>query len=66
MADPRFLDTYEKVFSNSALVLAGIDELRAISDIVRSAGDTGHAEYKMDVSVVRGLEYYTGPVFEGS
>jgi histidyl-tRNA synthetase len=63
VADPGFLDTYAKVFANSALVLAGIDELRAISDIVRSAG-YGTRRIKIDVSVVRGLEYYTGPVFE--
>jgi histidyl-tRNA synthetase len=63
VADPRFLDTYAKIFANSALALAGIDELRTISDIVRSAG-YGTRRIKMDVSVVRGLEYYTGPVFE--
>ena len=38
VADPRFLDTYTKVFANNSLVLEGIDELRTISDIVRSAG----------------------------
>jgi histidyl-tRNA synthetase len=63
VADPRFLDTYAEVFSNNALVLAGIDELRTISDVVRSAG-YGTRRIKVDVSVVRGLEYYTGPVFE--
>jgi histidyl-tRNA synthetase len=63
VADPRFLDTYTKVFANNSLVLEGIDELRTISDIVRSAG-YGTRRIKMDVSVVRGLEYYTGPVFE--
>jgi histidyl-tRNA synthetase len=45
------------------LTLAGIDELRAISDIVRSAG-YGTRRIRLDVSIVRGLEYYTGPVFE--
>ena len=34
-----------------------------ISDIVRSAG-YGTRRIRIDVSVVRGLEYYTGPVFE--
>jgi histidyl-tRNA synthetase len=63
VADPRFLDTYAKIFANSALALAGIDELRTVSDIVRSSG-YGTSRIKMDVSVVRGLEYYTGPVFE--
>jgi histidyl-tRNA synthetase len=63
VADPRFLDTYEKIFAGSALVREGISELRAISDIVRSAG-YGTRRIKIDISVVRGLEYYTGPVFE--
>ncbi len=63
VADPRFLDTYAKIFASSSLVLEGIDELRTISDIVRSAG-YGTRRIKVDVSVVRGLEYYTGPVFE--
>jgi histidyl-tRNA synthetase len=63
VADPRFLDTYEKLFSGNELVLAGIDELRAISNIVRSAG-YGTRRIRIDVSVIRGLEYYTGPVYE--
>jgi len=63
VADPRFLDTYEKLFQGNELVLAGIDELRAISNIVRSAG-YGTRRIRIDVSVVRGLEYYTGPVYE--
>jgi histidyl-tRNA synthetase len=63
VADSRFLDTYAKIFANSPLALAGIEELRNISDIVRSAG-YGTRRIRIDVSVVRGLEYYTGPVFE--
>ncbi|MCP3374715.1 histidine--tRNA ligase [Bradyrhizobium cajani] len=63
VADPRFLDTYEQVFQHSPLVLEGINELRSISKIVRSAG-YGTRRIKIDVSVVRGLEYYTGPVYE--
>jgi histidyl-tRNA synthetase len=63
IANPRFLDTYDSVFANSPLVHAGTRELREISNIVRSAG-YGTKRIKMDVSVVRGLEYYTGPVYE--
>jgi histidyl-tRNA synthetase len=63
VANPRFLDTYEKLFLNSSLVSDGIRELREISEIVRSAG-YGTKRIKIDVSVVRGLEYYTGPVYE--
>ena len=63
VADPRFLDTYAKVFGNNPSVLTGINELKSISDLVRSSG-YGTRRIRMDVSVVRGLEYYTGPVFE--
>jgi histidyl-tRNA synthetase len=63
VADPRFLDTYKEVFADSPLALMGIEELRNISDIARSAG-YGTRRIRIDVSVVRGLEYYTGPVFE--
>jgi histidyl-tRNA synthetase len=63
IASPRLLDTYDNVFSNSSLVHSGTKELREISNIVRSAG-YGTKRIKTDVSVVRGLEYYTGPVYE--
>ena len=38
VADPRFLDTFSKIFANSPLALEGIEELRNISNIVRNAG----------------------------
>jgi histidyl-tRNA synthetase len=41
---------------------AGFDELDAIRDLVSVAGYDGRIQ--IDPSVVRGLEYYTGPVFE--
>ncbi|MDB5590473.1 MAG: histidine--tRNA ligase [Enterovirga sp.] len=41
----------------------GADELAAIAALVRAAG-YGPDRIAMDPSVVRGLEYYTGPVFE--
>lgn len=63
VGNPRFLDTYEEIFSNSALVSEGARELKEISKIIRSAG-YGTRRIKIDVSVVRGLEYYTGPVYE--
>ncbi len=63
VADPRFLETYSQLFPKSELVQAAISELRTISDIVRSAG-YGTRRVRIDPSIVRGLEYYTGPVFE--
>jgi histidyl-tRNA synthetase len=41
----------------------GISELRSIADLVHAAG-YDEARVKIDPSVVRGLEYYTGPVYE--
>jgi histidyl-tRNA synthetase len=63
IADPRFLDTYERLFPESALINTALTELRDISSFVRSAG-YGTKRIKIDISVVRGLEYYTGPVYE--
>ncbi len=41
----------------------GVQEIREIEHIVRGAG-YGPDRIRIDPSVVRGLEYYTGPVFE--
>ena len=41
----------------------GIDELRTISELAIAAG-YGDGRIQIEPSVVRGLEYYTGPVFE--
>jgi histidyl-tRNA synthetase len=42
---------------------AGVDELNAMQALFDAAG-YGPEKIKIDPSVVRGLEYYTGPVFE--
>jgi histidyl-tRNA synthetase len=41
----------------------GISELRSISSLIEAAG-YGADRIRIDPSVVRGLEYYTGPVYE--
>jgi histidyl-tRNA synthetase len=46
-----------------ALRNAGLNELREIEELVLSAGYSAD-RIRIDPSVVRGLEYYTGPVFE--
>jgi histidyl-tRNA synthetase len=48
---------------DNELILEAMTELRQISDLVR-AGGYGSRRIRFDPSVVRGLEYYTGPVFE--
>jgi len=41
----------------------GVETLAAISNELAAAG-LGEARVRIDLSVIRGLEYYTGPVFE--
>src|SRR5262249_26371957 len=50
-------------FGNNRTSLQGIDELNHIHTLCKAAGyDDGRI--RIDPSVVRGLEYYTGPVYE--
>jgi len=51
------------VLGGNERAVAGMDELSHMSDLVRAAG-YGSDRIAFDTSVVRGLEYYTGPVFE--
>ncbi|WP_158812773.1 histidine--tRNA ligase [Methylocapsa sp. S129] len=48
---------------DSSIGQEGIDELEAIAKLCRAA-DYGPGRIIFESSVVRGLEYYTGPVFE--
>jgi histidyl-tRNA synthetase len=50
-------------FGGNATSLEGIAELENIQTLVEAAG-YGPDRIRVDPSVVRGLEYYTGPVFE--
>ncbi len=50
-------------FSGSDLLTQGLDELERIAEFAK-AGRFGSKRIRIDPSVVRGLEYYTGPVFE--
>jgi histidyl-tRNA synthetase len=53
------------LFDKSVLLSDGLGELEQITDIIEAAGyDDGRIV--IDPSVVRGLEYYTGPVFEAN
>ena len=50
-------------FNDTEIGKAGLDELDQIGRLVEAAG-YGPDRIRIDPSVVRGLEYYTGPVFE--
>jgi histidyl-tRNA synthetase len=57
------LDGMTTHFGANETSRAGVDELKLISELVEAAG-YGRDRISIDPSVVRGLEYYTGPVYE--
>jgi len=58
-----FLKMLRGKMDSDGLFDAGLQELIEIEKLVRAAG-YGTRRIRIDPSVVRGLEYYTGPVFE--
>jgi histidyl-tRNA synthetase len=58
----RFCEQWLGVDANDKL-RDGLSELRAIAQLCQFAGYEGD-RIRIDPSVVRGLEYYTGPVYE--
>jgi histidyl-tRNA synthetase len=65
------LDTVRLLRANfqNDIYQQGLDELQAIGELVESAGYAATSKNPdvrvlIDTSVVRGLEYYTGPVYE--
>ena len=61
----RFATIQELVhhFGDSQTARNGFHELEQVAELVDAAG-YGVDRFRIDPSVVRGLEYYTGPVFE--
>ena len=62
----RVEDTFEKLrgaVGASAIGNQGIEELQQIADLLEAQG-YGPDRIEIDPSVVRGLGYYTGPVYE--
>lgn len=57
------LDALSKLVGNTTIGKDGIKELREIDEVLNACG-FGASRVKFDTSVVRGLGYYTGPVFE--
>jgi histidyl-tRNA synthetase len=58
----KTLEALAPTVAGSAAGEAGLAELAQIASLVEAAG--GEGRVVIDPSVVRGLEYYTGPVFE--
>jgi histidyl-tRNA synthetase len=63
VSNQQTLELWERAFNDSPAALAGIRELREMARHCEAAG-YGTRRIRIDPSVVRGLEYYTGPVFE--
>jgi len=59
----HLLDNWEHHLAKSPAGMEALAELRAIVELVQGAG-YGSKRIRIDPSVVRGLEYYTGPVYE--
>jgi histidyl-tRNA synthetase len=60
---PQTLTNLRAAVGGSAIGLEGVAELEQIADLVAAQG-YGPDRIVIDPSVVRGLGYYTGPVFE--
>lgn len=57
------LDNWKSMLSSSSIALEGILELEQMNRLVEAAGYRSR-RFMISPTVVRGLEYYTGPVFE--
>jgi histidyl-tRNA synthetase len=57
------LDNVEDVLMNFPIAVEGINELREMAEHLEML-DVPAANYEFDFTVVRGLGYYTGPIFE--
>jgi histidyl-tRNA synthetase len=58
----KVLDEWDNFVGASDIGRQAIDELRVVANLVGAAGYETKVKFASDV--VRGLEYYTGPVFE--
>ncbi|NVO17008.1 MAG: histidine--tRNA ligase [Rhodoplanes sp.] len=57
------LQQFGSLSDSNALIDNGVEELRAIAELVSASG-YDETRIRIDETVVRGLEYYTGPVYE--
>ncbi len=57
------LDEFQEVLKGSKVGQEGVEELRVMAEIFEECRKSEYIEF--DISLARGLDYYTGPVFEG-
>jgi histidyl-tRNA synthetase len=58
------LDEFKERISKSDVGREGVSELEVMASVFEAAGVKDHIRF--DMALARGLDYYTGPVFEGS
>jgi histidyl-tRNA synthetase len=58
----KTLDEFASLLQGSETGLAGVEELKLMAEIFAETGVEEFTEF--DMSLARGLDYYTGPVFE--
>lgn len=63
LRNSKLIDGINYTFADNLLAQAGVRELRDMESAFSAAG-YGTRRIRIDPSVVRGLEYYTGPVYE--
>lgn len=61
--NPQVLERLETLSGNNELAGQGLAELRELDSLVKSSG-ANPANFRIDPSIARGLDYYTGSVFE--
>ena len=59
----KTLNQFRELLEGSEFGIEGVDELTLMAEIFEESGITKWIEF--DMSLARGLDYYTGPVFEG-
>jgi len=59
----KVLEKFRGLLKGSAIGIEGVDELVLMAEIFEESGVSDLIEF--DMSLARGLDYYTGPVFEG-
>jgi histidyl-tRNA synthetase len=57
------LEKFRGLLEGSVIGFEGVDELTLMAEIFEESGVSKWVEF--DMSLARGLDYYTGPVFEG-
>lgn len=59
----KVLEKFRGLLEGSAIGIEGVDELVLMAEIFEESGVSDLIEF--DMSLARGFDYYTGPVFEG-